>query len=151
MSQSASISLIDATTAGSRQRRPLPLSELAVANRQRDALYLLSEELHQADTIQAIYDAAMDAIESALNCDRSAILLLDEAGVMQFVASRGLSAEYRTAVTGHSPWRADECGRVAHRYSRCRSTRIWMKVSRPRCWAKASAPRRSFRWCPTAR
>jgi GAF domain-containing protein len=110
MSQSASISQIDATPAGPRQRRPLPLSELAVANRQRDALYLLSEELHQADTTQAIYDAAMDAIESALNCDRSAILLLDEAGVMQFVASRDLSAGYRAAVTGHSPWRADESG-----------------------------------------
>jgi GAF domain-containing protein len=112
MSQSASISLIDATTAGAPRRRPLPLSELAVANRQRDALYLLSEELHQADTTQAIHDAAMDAIESALNCDRSAILLLDEAGVMQFVASRGLSGAYRAAVTGHSPWRADECGAV---------------------------------------
>ena len=52
MSQSASISLIDATTAGSRQRRPLPLSELAIANRQRDALYLLSDQLHRADSFR---------------------------------------------------------------------------------------------------
>jgi GAF domain-containing protein len=84
------------------------LSELAVANRQRDALYLLSEQLHRANSIQEIYDAAMDAIESALGCERSAILLFDEDGVMQFVSSRGLSAEYRRAVTGHSPWKADE-------------------------------------------
>ena len=50
----------------------------------------------------------MDAIESALGCDRSAILLFDDAGIMQFVASRGLSAEYRLAVTGHTPWKIDE-------------------------------------------
>ena len=90
-----------------RQLQP-PLSELATANRQRDALYLLSEQLHQADTADDVNDAAMDAIESALNCDRSAILLLDSAGVMQFVASHGLSDEYRAAVTGHSPWRSDD-------------------------------------------
>lgn len=44
----------------------------------------------------------MDAIESALGCDRSSILLFDEVGVMQFVASRGLSDEYRRAVTGYA-------------------------------------------------
>lgn len=85
-------------------RNVIPLSELAVANRQRDALYQLSEQLHRARSSQEIYDAAMDAIESALTCDRSSILLFDGAGVMQFVASRGLSADYRAAVTGHSPW-----------------------------------------------
>ncbi len=106
---SASISPIDAATAGTpRARRPLPLSEQAIASRQRDALYLLSEQLHQAGSVPAIYDAAMDAIESALNCERSAILLLDDAGIMQFVAARGLSAGYRIAVTGHSPWRRDD-------------------------------------------
>src|SRR6188768_4189781 len=91
-------------------RRPhqLPLSELAVANRQRDALYLLSEQLHRANTFQEIYDAAMDAIESALGCDRSAILEFDADGIMQFVAARGLSQDYRAAVTGHSPWQVSE-------------------------------------------
>jgi GAF domain-containing protein len=81
-----------------------PLSELATANRQRDALYQLSERLHRATTAQSIYSAALDAIEAALGCDRSSILLFDEAGVMQFVAWHGLSDEYRAAVTGHSPW-----------------------------------------------
>lgn len=47
----------------------------------------------------------MDAIETALDCDRSAILLFDEAGVMQFVASSGLSPDYQAAVTGHTPWK----------------------------------------------
>jgi PAS domain S-box-containing protein len=95
-----------------RHPHQLPLSELAVANRQRDALYLLSEQLHRANSFQEIYDASMDAIESALGCDRSAILLFDADGVMQFVASRGLSAGYRAAVTGHTPWNTDDADAV---------------------------------------
>jgi len=93
-----------------RTHRPqqLPLSELAVANRQRDALYLLSERLHRANSIDEIHSAAMDAIESALNCERSAILLFDDDGIMQFAAWSGLSEDYRLAVTGHSPWKTDE-------------------------------------------
>jgi PAS domain S-box-containing protein len=110
MSQGAALSVIDsAADTSQRVRRALiPLSELDAASRQRDALYLLSEELHQANSLQETYDAAMDAIEASLECDRSAILLFDRAGVMQFVASRGLSANYCAAVTGHSPWRAGE-------------------------------------------
>jgi GAF domain-containing protein len=97
MSQGASVAVLPI--------RPVPLSEVAAANRQRDALYQLSEQLHRAATLAQTYDAAMDAIESALDCERSAILLFDGAGIMQFVASRGLSAGYRKAVTGHSPWK----------------------------------------------
>ena len=105
---SATLSAIDAPTAQRVRRGVTPLSEVATANRQRDALYQLSEQLHRATTLQETYDAAMDAIESALNCDRSSILLFDEAGVMQFVASRGLSPGYRSAVTGHSPWQVGD-------------------------------------------
>ena len=50
----------------------------------------------------------MNAIESALNCGRSSILLFDDAGIMQFVAWSGLSEDYRAAVTGHSPWQKGE-------------------------------------------
>src|SRR5687767_7960107 len=89
-----------------------PLSEIIAANRQRDALYALSERLHHARTSEEIYSAATDAIETALTCDRSSILLFDDAGVMQFVAWHGLSTEYREAVTGHSPWTPDEEGAV---------------------------------------
>src|SRR5690606_10948192 len=42
--------------------------------------------------------------------DRAAILRFDEAGVMRFVAGRGLSERYRSAVDGHSPWSAGEQG-----------------------------------------
>ena len=85
-----------------------PLSELATANRQRDALYKLSEQLHRARSAEAIYSAALSAIETALDCDRSSILLFDENNTMQFVAWHGLSDEYRAAVTGHSPWTRDQ-------------------------------------------
>jgi len=114
MTQSASLSLVgSADTAVQPSHSPLvPLTEIVAANRQRDALYLLSEQLHRANTVDEIYNAAMDAIESALGCGRSAILLFDDAGVMQFVASRGLSAGYRRAVTGHTPWKRHEADAV---------------------------------------
>src|ERR1700741_1347406 len=111
MTQAVALSVVDpAGGVSPRVRHPQtpPLSELATANRQRDALYLLSEQLHQANSVDEVYSAAMEAIESALACDRSAILLVDAAGVMQFVASHGLSEGYRAAVTGHSPWRLDD-------------------------------------------
>ena len=42
--------------------------------------------------------------------DRASILLFDEDGLMRFKAWRGLSDGYRSAVTGHSPWRKGELG-----------------------------------------
>jgi PAS domain S-box-containing protein len=109
MTNAAVLSVVEPTSlAPARGLRAVPLSELAAANRQRDALYLLSEQLHHANSLAASFDAAMDAIETALNCDRSAILLFDGEGIMQFVASRGLSEPYREAVTGHSPWKVGE-------------------------------------------
>jgi len=90
-----------------------PLSELVTASRQRDALYRLSEQLHRATTAAAVYDAALEAIEAALGCDRSSILLFDAAGAMQFVSWHGLSADYRAAVAGHSPWAQDDVDAVA--------------------------------------
>jgi PAS domain S-box-containing protein len=106
MGQGASV--LDLEPAAAKRRPGVPLSELAAANRQRDALYLLSEQLHRAASLTEIYESAMDAIESALGCERSSILLFDDEGVMRFVAARGLSASYRAAVTGHTPWRRDD-------------------------------------------
>jgi len=113
MTQGATLSVIEPSSATQRSRAAsIPLSELATANRQRDALYQLSEQLHRATTLQETFEAAMDAIEAALNCERSSILLFDDAGIMQFAASRGLSADYRAAVTGHSPWQVGETDAV---------------------------------------
>jgi PAS domain S-box-containing protein len=49
----------------------------------------------------------LDAILSALQCDRASILLFDNQDVMRFVAWRGLSDHYRKATDGHSPWKPD--------------------------------------------
>lgn len=80
---------------------------LAEATRQREALYKFVERRHEARSFQEMYDAALDAILSALRCDRASILLFDGAGVMRFVAWRGLSETYRQIVEGHSPWKVD--------------------------------------------
>lgn len=69
------------------------------------ALFQFTDALYRADSITDIFDATFDAIERALRCSRASILLFDHAGVMRFVASRGLSEGYRRAVDGHSPWR----------------------------------------------
>ena len=70
-------------------------------------LIRLTEQLQSGESLADIYRAALDAICDALGCDRASILLFDAAKVMRFVAWRGLSDDYRTAVDGHSPWTAD--------------------------------------------
>src|SRR5262249_29879560 len=60
--------------------------------------------LQHAQSLPDVYEPALDAIVRALRCARASILLLDGAGVMRFVAWRGLSDAYRGAVDGHSPW-----------------------------------------------
>lgn len=69
------------------------------------ALYRLTDRLYRARSQRDVYDAALDAILGTLSCSRASILLFDEAGVMQFVAWRGLSDHYRTTLRGHSPWK----------------------------------------------
>ena len=68
------------------------------------ALYEFTDRLFRAQTLDDIYEAGLDAIMRALECDRASILMFDGAGVMKFVAARGLSESYRAAVEGHSPW-----------------------------------------------
>jgi PAS domain S-box-containing protein len=69
------------------------------------ALYRLTDKLYRAESLADTYYAALDAIFSAFSCNRASILLFDEAGVMRFVAWRGLSEHYRAALEGHSPWK----------------------------------------------
>ena len=70
----------------------------------QSALYDFTDRLFRATSIEDVYEAALAAITRALGCDRASILLFDWAGVMRFVAWRGLSDRYRQAVEGHSPW-----------------------------------------------
>jgi PAS domain S-box-containing protein len=74
----------------------------------QETLYRFTDQLYRADKPADVYDAALEAIVSALRCQRASILLFDDDGVMRFVASRGLSAEYCKAVEGHSPWKPDD-------------------------------------------
>ena len=69
-------------------------------------LYRLTDRLYRAQSADDVYDAALDSITATLGCSRASILLFDEAGVMRFVASRGLSEDYRTALAGHTPWQS---------------------------------------------
>jgi len=68
------------------------------------ALYEFTDRLFRAQGVADIYEAGLDAIIRALGCDRASILMFDAAGVMKFVAARGLSEGYKAAVEGHSPW-----------------------------------------------
>ncbi|HMD83017.1 MAG TPA: PAS domain S-box protein, partial [Anaerolineales bacterium] len=70
---------------------------LAESARRQEALYELSDRLQYTQSLKDVFDAALDAILSALQCDRASILLFDEANVMRFVAWRGLSDDYRKA------------------------------------------------------
>nr|WP_249164025.1 PAS domain S-box protein [Bradyrhizobium jicamae] len=85
-------------------------AEMALAQRmgEQAALFAFSERLQHCTSANQIYAAALDAVTRALDCERASILLLDRAGTMRFVAWRGLSAEYRRAVEGHSPWNRDD-------------------------------------------
>ncbi|HEX5810258.1 MAG TPA: PAS domain S-box protein, partial [Anaerolineales bacterium] len=72
--------------------------------REQAALYRLADQLHRTTSFEDIYNSALDAIISALECDRASILLYDDTDVMRFVAWRGLADAYRQATDGHSPW-----------------------------------------------
>lgn len=66
--------------------------------------YDLTQTVASAQSLDEIYEAALTCLGGSLRTNRSAILLFDSSEKMRFVASRGLSSAYCTAVDGHSPW-----------------------------------------------
>ena len=70
-------------------------------------IYQLTDAVARSDTIETIYEEALNALAQSLKADRAAVLLFDADGRMCFKAWRGLSEGYRKAVEGHSPWAAD--------------------------------------------
>lgn len=80
---------------------------LAQRIEEQTALYQLTDSLHRARSLDDVFESALNAITRALRCPRASILLFDDAGIMRFVAWRGLSDAYRTATDGHSPWARD--------------------------------------------
>ena len=87
-----------------RKRAEFALAQQAT---EQAALFEFTDRLYRAQSGADVFDAALDAITRGLQCDRASILLFDAAGVMRFVAWRGLSDGYRKAVDGHSPWTPD--------------------------------------------
>lgn len=81
---------------------------LIEAVRKTNTLYRLTDRLYAAHSLDDVYRAALQAICSGLVCERASILLHDERQVMRFVAWEGLSAGYRRAVEGHTPWAVDD-------------------------------------------
>ena len=67
----------------------------------------LTRAISQTRTVEEICDIALHALADGLGLARSSILLFDNNGVMRFAAWRGISADYRAAVEGHTPWRPD--------------------------------------------
>ena len=63
-------------------------------------LYRLLAELSRAKALEDVYGAALASLVDATPADRAAILLFDDDGVLRFKASRGLSGEYQSALTG---------------------------------------------------
>jgi PAS domain S-box-containing protein len=74
------------------------------------AILQLTRAIGRTERLDEIYEAALDAIESALHLPRASILVFDADGVMRFKAWRGLSDGYRAAVEGHTPWTRDTKG-----------------------------------------
>ncbi len=69
-----------------------------------DLLYRLADVANRAASLETVYETALDTIEGVLGVERASILLFDQHHVMRFQGYRGLSARYRAAVEGHSPW-----------------------------------------------
>jgi two-component system CheB/CheR fusion protein len=71
------------------------------------ALHRFLDRLQHVRSMPEVYEAAIQTVLEALRCDRTSILLFDDAGVMRFRAWHGLSDDYRRATEGHSPWKVD--------------------------------------------
>jgi PAS domain S-box-containing protein len=82
--------------------------ELRRRLRELGAVHRIVEAVVVAEHLDAVLDEAVDALMESVGLDRAAVLLHDELGVMRFRAWRGLSATYRAAAEGHSPWRPDQ-------------------------------------------
>ena len=68
------------------------------------ALFQLTNALYRSRSLPEVLEAGLEAIVRVLG-RRASILLFDDDGIMQFVAWRGLSDDYRRSLAGHSPWR----------------------------------------------
>ncbi len=89
---------------GSSTHLNAPLSEDRFLRGHRDLVGHVVAALSRESTLERLYTHAIDALATALHVDRASLLIFDHQDLCRFVAWRGLSDAYRTAVTGHSPW-----------------------------------------------
>lgn len=84
--------------------RPLAKDLAAIAN--VSELLTFADRLFRAGSLSEAAEAALDTICRVMGCNKAAVLKFDAAGVMRFVAWRGLSQAYRAVAEGHTPWAA---------------------------------------------
>jgi PAS domain S-box-containing protein len=84
------------------------ITERKWAEERQAKLLQLVETVNRAEALPEIYEATVTAICKCLATTRASILIYDDDNVMRFKYARGLSQEYRQAVEGHSPWKADD-------------------------------------------
>ncbi|GEM_PF-2263122 len=101
--------LDDYVTKSARHFGRLPLAaraalELHESRLVLQTLYKMTAALNQASTVDEVCDTALDAVQSVLKVNRSAILLADSEGLMRFCAQRNVSQEFRRALDGFTPW-----------------------------------------------
>jgi PAS domain S-box-containing protein len=65
------------------------------------------ETLNNTTKLEDVFSVAIDGITKVMGTERASILLLDPDGVVRFKAWKGISSEYREAVSGHFPWEQD--------------------------------------------
>ena len=82
-------------------------AELTAHLRQLEGVHRIAAAVARDAAPDEVYQTGMDVILSSLQADRASLLLFDPDGVMRFKAWRGLSDEYRSATTGHTPWRPE--------------------------------------------
>lgn len=80
------------------------MPSLIAADNHLQLLQRLTDRLAAATTLDEMFQAAIDAMVDGMRVERASLLLFDENDVMAFRAWRGLSAGYRQAVEGHTPW-----------------------------------------------
>lgn len=90
------------------KRRSEIEKELEKRTTTTEILYNITNAVVRAESIEEVYQVALDGILKILNINRAAILLIDPDGVARFKAWAGLSENYRKAVEGHLPWKIDE-------------------------------------------
>lgn len=69
-----------------------------------EAIHLLSETVSRAESLEQMYEVAMDFMLCLLKADRAAIRLFDTDGMMRFKAWRGVSQAYLDVFDGHATW-----------------------------------------------